>query len=386
MRKRKYQFRMFGGLYLTTDGKTIPISSLFGKQLIALLTYLICNYKQSVSKEKIIDIFWPDSENPSNALKFAIHRLRKALGNVVGLPDVEMIVTTANGYQFNPAISVELDTEVFEKTVLEANSEGNFELYRKAVDLYYGDFLEGVDIEWVLTDRGYYRSIFVQICNTLAGRYLQESKIEEAVDICERGLDADELDETLIHTYLISLLKAKRYNFAKSYFDAIKKIYKKKVGVPFESLAQGQSFSQLVARIAIEGDEQTIADTIESAMLPNSSSIAPMIVDNDVFNELCIYTMRNSERYHTKDYVVTVRIEAAREKRKRIMMQLLNILKVSLRKTDIVTRAGDSEICLLVRLSDESDVKILYSRIDRRLSESVGVFNYSLTYTIKPVS
>lgn len=249
---------MFGGLYLTTDGKTIPISSLVGKQLIALLTYLICNYKQSVSKEKIIDIFWPDSENPSNALKFAIHRLRKALGNVVGLPDVEMIVTTANGYQFNPAISVELDTEVFEKTVLEANSEENFELYRKAVDLYYGDFLEGVDIEWVLTDRGYYRSIFVQICNTLAGRYLQESKIEEAVDICERGLDADELDETLIHTYLISLLKAKRYNFAKSYFDAIKKIYKKKVGVPFESLAQGQSFSQLVARIAIEGDEQTI--------------------------------------------------------------------------------------------------------------------------------
>ena len=111
-------------------------------------------------------------------------------------------------------------------------------------------------------------------------------------------------------------MKAKRYNFAKSYFDAIKKIYEKKVGVPFESLAQGQSFSQLVARIAIEGDEQTIADTIESAMLPNSSSIAPMIVDNDVFNELCIYTMRNAERYHTKDYVVTIRIEAARKKKK----------------------------------------------------------------------
>ena len=376
---------MFGGLYLTTDGKTIPISSLVGKQLIALLTYLICNYKQSVSKEKIIDIFWPDSENPSNALKFAIHRLRKALGNVVGLPDVEMIVTTANGYKFNPAISVELDTEVFEKTVLEANSEENFELYRKAVDLYYGDFLEGVDIEWVLTDRGYYRSIFVQICNTLAGRYLQESKIEEAVDICERGLDADELDETLIHTYLISLLKAKRYNFAKSYFDAIKKIYKKKVGVPFESLAQGQSFSQLVARIAVEGDEQTIANTIKKCNV-TKFSIAPMIVDNDVFNELCIYTMRNAERYHTKDYVVTVRIEAAREKRKRIMMQLLNILKVSLRKTDVVTRAGDSEICLLVRLSDESDVKILYSRIDSRLSESVGEANYTLTYAIKPLA
>ena len=68
------------------------------------------------------------------------------------------------------------------------------------------------------------------------------------------------------------------------------------------------------------------------------------------------------------------------------MMQLLNILKVSLRKTDIVTRVGDSEICLLVRLSDESDVKILYSRIDSRLSESVGEANYTLTYAIKPLA
>ena len=123
MRKRKYQFKMFGGLSVTTDGKTIPLSSQIGKQLTALLSYLICNYKQSVSKEKIIDNFWPDSENPSNALKFAIHRLRKTLETVEGLPNVEMIVTTANGYQFNPTISVELDTEAFEKAVLEAKSD-----------------------------------------------------------------------------------------------------------------------------------------------------------------------------------------------------------------------------------------------------------------------
>lgn len=52
MRKRKYQFRMFGGLYLTTDGKTIPISSLVGKQLIALLTYLICNINNQYQRKK----------------------------------------------------------------------------------------------------------------------------------------------------------------------------------------------------------------------------------------------------------------------------------------------------------------------------------------------
>ena len=386
MRKRKYQFKMFGGLSVTTDGKTIPLSSQIGKQLTALLSYLICNYKQSVSKEKIIDNFWSDSENPSNALKFAIHRLRKTLETVEGLPNVEMIVTTANGYQFNPAISVELDTEAFEKAVLEAKSDNSVEQYRQAADLYAGDFLEGVDIEWVLTDRGYYRSIFVQICNTLADRYLKDNQIDEAIGICEKGLDADELDETLIHTYLISLLKAKKYNFAKSYYDYIKKAYKKKVGVPFESLAQGQSFNQLIARLAIEDDEQTISDTIASAMLQNATFVGPMIVENATFNELCIYAMRNSQRYQTNDYVVTMRLDSVKEKRRNIMNQLMDILKVSFRKTDVVTRNGDSEICLLVRLTNATDVEIIYNRLNTRLSESVGEANYTLTYTIKPIS
>lgn len=385
MRKRKYQFKMFGGLSVTTDGKTIPLSSQIGKQLTALLSYLICNYKQSVSKEKIIENFWPDSENPSNALKFAVHRLRKTLETVEGLPNVEMIVTTANGYQFNPTISVDLDTEAFEKAVLEAKSDDSVEQYRQATDLYDGDFLEGVDVEWVLTDRGYYRSIFVQICNTLADRYLKNNQIDEAIDICEKGLDADELDETLIHTYLISLLKAKKYNFAKSYYDYIKKTYKKKVGVPFESLTQGQSFNQLVARLAIEDDEQTISDTIASAMLPNSTFVDPMIVDNLIFNELCIYAMRNSQRYQTNDYVVTMRLDSLKEKRRNIMNQLMDILKVSFRKTDVVTRNGDSEICLLVRLTNASDVEIIYNRLNTRLSESVGEANYTLTYAIKPL-
>lgn len=215
---------------------------------------------------------------------------------------------------------------------------------------------------------------------------MKNNQIDEAIDICEKGLDADELDETLIHTYLISLLKAKKYNFAKSYYDYIKKTYKKKVGVPFESLAQGQSFNQLVARLAIEDDEQTISDTIASAMLPNSTFVGPMIVDNLIFNELCIYAMRTAQRYQTNDYVVTMRLDSLKEKRRNIMNQLMDILKVSFRKTDVVTRNGDSEICLLVRLTNASDVEIIYNRLNTRLSESVGEANYTLTYAIKPLA
>ena len=66
--------------------------------------------------------------------------------------------------------------------------------------------------------------------------------------------------------------------------------------------------------------------------------------------------------------------------------QLMDILKVSFRKTDVVTRNGDSETCLLVRLTNASDVEIIYNRLNTRLSESVGEANYTLTYAIKPLA
>ena len=69
-----------------------------------------------------------------------------------------------------------------------------------------------------------------------------------------------------------------------------------------------------------------------------------------------------------------------------ILKYVHHFANIAFRKTDVVTRNGDSEICLLVRLTNESDVEIIYNRLNTRLSESVGEANYTLTYAIKPLA
>lgn len=383
MRKRKYQFRLFGGLYLTVDGKTLALSNQLGKQLSAILAFLICNYKQSVSKEKMIDNFWPDSDNPTNALKFAIHRLRNALKDIEGLPETELIVTTSNGYQFNPEINAELDTEIFEKNVLNAKSDTELSLYHDCIELYKGDFLEGIEEEWVITDRGYYRSILTQICHTLAVEYMKIDDLKDAIEVCEKGLNADEFEETLIYTYLEALVKDKRFNYAKKYYNEISKKYEKRVGISLDSYNASKSFTQLMNNQVMKNADTKISDTVYS--MSDGSSVGPMVVDQKIFDALCVYELRNVARYNYKDYVIQMVLETTKSEQASIMQIFMNVLKMSFRKTDVVTKINDQKIALLVKLANESDVEILYTRIQRRLSEQVNEYKYNLTYTMKQV-
>lgn len=382
MRKRKYQFRLFGGLYLTVDGKTFALNNELGKQLSAILAFLLCNYKQVVSKEKMIDNFWPDSDNPTNALKFAVHRLRNALKKIDGLPEAELVVTATNGYQFNPDLYVELDTEVFEKNVLNAKSDSDLEMYHESIELYKGDFLDGIEEEWAITDRGYYRSIFTQICHTVAIEYMKEDNFKAAIDVCEKGLDADEFEETLIYTYLEALVKDQRYNFAKKYYNEINKKYQKRVGLSLDDVNVDKSFDKLVNEQV--GDDGKTPGAF-SYIADQTSFVGPMVVDTNTFKALCSYEVRNVARYNYKDYIIEMVIESSSDDQKVVMETFMNILKMSFRKTDVVTKLDDRKIALLVKLAHETDVEILYSRIQRRLSEQVGEFNYDFTYEMKKV-
>ena len=69
-----YYVKTFGGLEITNDNVTVNIVELFGKQLVNLLQVLLFHSEKPVQKDELIDILWPESKNPSSALKFSIFR------------------------------------------------------------------------------------------------------------------------------------------------------------------------------------------------------------------------------------------------------------------------------------------------------------------------
>lgn len=384
MENKVFKFQLFGGLILRVEDRTYVLSDILEQQLCALFAFFVCNHKQSVSKGKIIDSFWQESENPSNALKYAVHRLRSGLKKIGGDLDENAIITTASGYQLNPEMEVELDTEEFEKLVLKGKSEKKLLLLEQACDMYHGDFMEGSREEWVLVDRGYYTSIFTQLCHAMAEHFMKKKQNEKAIEYCERGLRTDEFSESLIYTYLKVLILEKRYSYAQTFYDTVNAKYKKRLGFSLDTLNKEYSFKHLLSQHIVEDESE---DTEKMTLtLGEEAVVGPMVVNENVFNVLCEYEMRNISRNPVPEYVICMILETKKQYEDSIMHLLMNILEMSFRKNDVITKLSDNKVALLVRLAHESDVEILYNRVNARLSEQIEEYSYHLTYVIRLIA
>ena len=100
-----YYVKTLGGLEITNDNVTVNIVELFGKQLVNLLQVLLFHSEKPVQKDELIDILWPESKNPSSALKFSIFRLRAELNEIEFFKDKEVIV---NGKAFVSVESIDV--------------------------------------------------------------------------------------------------------------------------------------------------------------------------------------------------------------------------------------------------------------------------------------
>ncbi len=371
MERAKYQFHLLGPFSVENDGKQINISEKLGKQLSSIFAFMLCNHTQQITKEKLIDTFWQESDNPNNALKYAIYRLRKYLPTVEGMEE-EWIVTASNGYQINDALSYSIDIEEFEKYIFEAKEKNDICCYQKAIDLYRGNLLSDIEAEWIDVDRGYYRSMIVQACSTLSSVYLEKKQTKDAVLVAEKGLKFDELDEQLITTYLRALIQEKKYSQAMTYYQYINKKYKEKMGLPLENIA-GQKFSAILSSQGMSSYDEK--DKVYVRETENTSIGGPLEVDAKTMNSICLFVMRNVDRIKINGYVLTISIQDTKEKTKKIMDELSSIFKVSFRRSDVLAKIHENEYALFLNLRKEKDTVIIEKRILSRLSKKYSNLN-----------
>jgi len=107
----------FGGFSVSIDDKVVFHESGRQKKEIYLLMYILSNRRKGFTKNELIELLYKDSniQDPGNALKILIHRLRKTLAEA-GLPKGEYIIFHKGKYYWNKEVLVEIDTEVFEET------------------------------------------------------------------------------------------------------------------------------------------------------------------------------------------------------------------------------------------------------------------------------
>lgn len=153
-----------------------------------LFAYLLHHRGGFVSKETLIELFWPTNDNnkASTSLYNAIYQIRKMLGeHHVALRHLK--INGRLGYLLGMRNAV-IDVEQWEDGIrgLGPVQAHNREEHRRMIDLYTGDYFAEHDYLWAETERQRLRMIYVDHAVEVARSYSQDGMTADAVTIYRR--------------------------------------------------------------------------------------------------------------------------------------------------------------------------------------------------------
>ena len=351
----------FGNLSATIDDQPYDLQRLLGRQLTTVFAMLVFYRKTGVSKNRFIETFWSNSENPSNALKFSIHRLRQVFKTIEPLKDVEVVVTTKNGYMINKEIDISTDFELFEKYGQMALNNNNTSYYEKALALYREDFLISFnDIDKILLDRAHYKVLMARLAESYCALLDTHNTYSVMVQVAANALRFDELNEELIYYYIKALLETKQFNCALTYYETISTRMHKEMGVELQS-----KISQLLNIVSSQQKESSSDEiSFSSSLVSNQGETlkGPLYCDYASFKKIAQFEIRNSIRLKTKKFLLFVSFKD-RTAIDNDILGLVRMVAHTLRINDVYTRVSNSQVVILCSFNDKSDGYIVAERI-----------------------
>lgn len=180
--------RGFGHSSVEVGGRELSLSD-WQTHSVRELFFFFLSQPRPLTKEQVAEQFWHELDDPAKVrlrFKNEMYRLRRAVGN-------EVIRFENPLYSFNHSLNYEYDVEAFESFFAKARSAQTpaeqIDLYRKAVDLFKGPYLDDIYFDWVIADRERLDQMYLTALTELGGLYLKQAAMEEALAMCQRAVD-----------------------------------------------------------------------------------------------------------------------------------------------------------------------------------------------------
>jgi len=181
------RIRALGAFELIKDDAPVRFEHKVPRKPIAVLKALIASGGSGMPASLVCDWLWPDLDGDAalEAFRTALHRLRRLLG----APD---LVTIEDGILSLDRTRVWVDVFAFQ--CAEKNGSG----LDRMLGLYRGEFLQDErEAAWPLPMRGKLRQQLVSVLTEAAQMQERSGDVESAIALYERGIQADQLAETL---------------------------------------------------------------------------------------------------------------------------------------------------------------------------------------------
>jgi DNA-binding SARP family transcriptional activator len=198
------EVRCFGGFGMFVDGVSLELTRAKPRTR-QLLRLLAINAGRSVHREVLMAALWPEADRDTSTrnLHVAVSSLRRALEPGVARGEPSMIVRDGDAYRLNLPSGSRVDLVEFDEALTEARAmrrrpEKAAAAYTRALDIYGGDLLpEDGPAEWVVNERDRRRDEFTESASAVAVAHIDRGDPVAAALACERGLHADQYNDTL---------------------------------------------------------------------------------------------------------------------------------------------------------------------------------------------
>lgn len=384
-----YYVKTFGGLEITNDNVTVNIVELFGKQLVNLLQVLLFHSEKPVQKDELIDILWPESKNPSSALKFSIFRLRSELNEIDFFKDKEVIVTTRKGYILNPNLDWNIDFVELQKAYNQINEgaellyEKEFKIARKIFRLYQGRFYASPSqLHWILQKQEVFRQMYVKTMMRTSCYLYTQKRYDEMMLMNYQAVLIEPFNEGLHYYYMKGLVATRNYREALKYYDELNDIFLSELGTGLSKRFK-QLYDIIIADHAKEEnkDMETIMRELSNRDQQNQGFFCSYVIFKYFYELLLKMSVRNEQNYYlimlqfsdgTLDYE-KVGVDFDRVKR---------LVSSCLRSNDLFTRTSETQLLLLVDCQTEENAHLIIQRISNKFYSIFRKKNYRMNYSV----
>lgn len=384
-----YYVKTFGGLEITNDNVTVNIVELFGKQLVNLLQVLLFHSEKPVQKDELIDILWPESKNPSSALKFSIFRLRSELNEIDFFKDKEVIVTTRKGYILNPNLDWNIDFVELQKAYNQINEgaelldEKEFKIARKIFRLYQGRFYASPSqLHWILQKQEVFRQMYVKTMMRTSCYLYTQKRYDEMMLMNYQAVLIEPFNEGLHYYYMKGLVATRNYREALKYYDELNDIFLSELGTGLSKRFK-QLYDIIIADHAKEAnkDMETIIRELSNRDQQNQGFFCSYEIFKYFYELLLKMSVRNEQNYYlimlqfsdgTLDYE-KVGVDFDRVKR---------LVSSCLRSNDLFTRTSETQLLLLVDCQTEENAHLIIQRISNKFYSIFRKKNYRMNYSV----
>jgi ATP/maltotriose-dependent transcriptional regulator MalT/DNA-binding SARP family transcriptional activator len=193
----RLRVRVLGGFALARDGELVRFTGKTQQRPLDLLKLLVALGGRDVDTQQLMAALWPDADGAAAKTSFdtTLFRLRKLL-------DVEnALVLAAGKLSLNRSLAW-TDVQALDAAIDAAQSASDSgqnaaRAAMRLVDAYPGNLLGTEEDPWIAKPRDALRARFVRTLQKLAERLERDGDWANATELYRRGLEADNLAESL---------------------------------------------------------------------------------------------------------------------------------------------------------------------------------------------